>query len=495
MLKYFLFLARFLECIPKAVLEGQNVRGRDAINRVSTINPTQGDSRSVGTKHEIEMKNTIIIVDDNRNVLAAVKLLLEREFRQVIALPSPNTLLRQIDATPPEVVLLDMNFSAGLNTGNEGLYWLREIKSRYPQLPVVLFTAYADIELAVAGMKEGAADFVVKPWDNELLIATLTRACTRRTAPKHAEKADSVVPFWGNSTAMQELKLMVDKIAPTDASILITGENGTGKSLLAKAIHQCSSRSEKPLVNVDLGAITETLFESELFGHVKGAFTDAKTDRPGKIEEADGGTLFLDEIGNLAFPQQAKMLTVIQNRTVTRVGSNKNTPVDFRLICATNQKLDEKVLRGEFREDLYYRINTIHLEIPPLRERPEDILPIAEKFLRRFAEKYNKTGVSLSEEAARKLQTHPWYGNIRELEHAMEHAVIVSDGKTLHEHNFRLSVSPKRDNVQEITTLEEMEAEMIQKCITKCGGNLSAVAATLGITRQTLYNKMKKYGV
>ena len=441
------------------------------------------------------MLNTILIVDDNRNVLAALKLLLEREFRQVIALPSPNTLLRQLEATPPDVVLLDMNFSAGLNTGNEGLYWLREIKRHYPQLPVVLFTAYADIELAVAGMKEGAADFVVKPWDNDRLIATLMRACTIRTAQKRTENADSAVPFWGNSTAMQELKLMVEKIAPTDASILITGENGTGKSLLAKAIHQYSSRSEKPLVNVDLGAITETLFESELFGHVKGAFTDAKTDHAGKIEEADGGTLFLDEIGNLAFPQQAKLLTVIQNRTVTRVGSNKNTPVDFRLICATNQKLDEKVLRGEFREDLYYRVNTIHLEIPPLRERPEDIQPLAEQFLKRFAEKYHKPELRLSPEAARKLQTHPWYGNIRELEHAMEHAVIVCDGTELHEHVFRLTASQPKDKMQEVTTLEEMEAEMIRKSIAKCGGNLSAVASTLGITRQTLYNKMKKYGV
>lgn len=441
------------------------------------------------------MLNTIIIVDDNRNVLAALKLLLAREFRQVIALPSPNTLLRQIEATPPDVVLLDMNFSAGLNTGNEGLYWLREIKRRFPTLPVVLFTAYADIELAVAGMKDGAADFVVKPWDNERLIATLTRACTKSNAPKRAEKADSAVPFWGNSTAMQKLRLMVEKIAPTDAAILITGENGTGKTLLAKAIHQLSTRAEKPFVPVDLGALTETLFESELFGHVKGAFTDAKADRAGKIEDAAGGTLFLDEIGNLAFPQQAKLLTVIQNRTVTRVGSNKNTPVDFRLVCATNQKLDEKVLRGEFREDLYYRVNTIHLEIPPLRERPDDIPPFAELFLQRFAEKYGKTGLSLSKEAARKLQSHPWHGNVRELEHAMEHAVIVSDGKTLREHDFRLAVPPKRDNEQEVTTLEEMEAEMIRRTITKYGGNLSAVAGTLGITRQTLYNKMKKYGI
>lgn len=442
------------------------------------------------------MLNTILIVDDNRNVLAALKLLLKREFRQVVALPSPNTLLRQIEQCRPEVVLLDMNFSAGLNTGNEGLYWLREIKRQHPDLPVVLFTAYADIELAVTGMREGATDFVVKPWDNERLIATLTRACkpekggTKRPAPTTGSDL-----FWGKSTAMQEIRLMVEKIAPTDAAILITGENGTGKTLLAKEIHKLSARNDKPFMTVDLGALTETLFESELFGHVKGAFTDAKTDRAGKIEEAAGGTLFLDEIGNLAFPQQAKLLTVIQQRTVTRVGSNKATPVDFRLICATNQKLGEKVLRGEFREDLYYRINTIHLEIPPLRDRREDILPFAERFLSVFADKYRKTDLKLSPEAARKLIDHPWYGNIRELEHTVEKAVIIGDGKTLHASDFQLTVPIQRPEQQEITTLEEMEADMIRKCIAKYGGNLTAVAATLGITRQTLYNKMKKYGM
>lgn len=440
-------------------------------------------------------RGTIIVVDDNRNVLAALKLLLERVFEEVVTLPSPVTLLRQIEQCRPDVILLDMNFSAGLNTGNEGLFWLREVKRFRPELPVVLFTAYADIELAVAGMREGAADFVVKPWDNDRLVAALTRVC--QTGKASSKSSDGMVSslFWGVSASMQELRMMVEKIAPTDAAILITGENGTGKTLLAKEIHRLSARHGKPFVTVDLGALSETLFESELFGHVKGAFTDAKADRAGKIEEADGGTLFLDEIGNLPFPQQAKMLTVLQNRTITRVGSNKSVPVDFRLVCATNRKLDEKVMRGEFREDLYYRVNTIHLEIPPLRNRRDDILPFADRFVEIFAEKYRKSGLKLSSEAVRKLMEHPWYGNIRELEHVVEHAVIVSEGGELQARDFRLTTPIAMDNAHEITTLEEMEAEMIRKCITQCGGNLTAVAATLGITRQTLYNKMKKYGI
>lgn len=440
-------------------------------------------------------RGTIIVVDDNRNVLAALKLLLERVFEEVVTLPSPVTLLRQIEQCRPDVILLDMNFSAGLNTGNEGLFWLREVKRFRPELPVVLFTAYADIELAVAGMREGAADFVVKPWDNDRLVAALTRVC--QTGKASSKSSDGMVSslFWGVSASMQELRMMVEKIAPTDAAILITGENGTGKTLLAKEIHRLSARHGKPFVTVDLGALSETLFESELFGHVKGAFTDAKADRAGKIEEADGGTLFLDEIGNLPFPQQAKMLTVLQNRTIIRVGSNKSVPVDFRLVCATNRKLDEKVMRGEFREDLYYRVNTIHLEIPPLRNRCDDILPFADRFVEIFAEKYRKSGLKLSSEAVRKLMEHPWYGNIRELEHVVEHAVIVSEGVELQARDFRLTTPIVMDNTHEITTLEEMEAEMIRKCITQCGGNLTAVAATLGITRQTLYNKMKKYGI
>ena len=442
-------------------------------------------------------QKTIIIVDDNKGVLSALKLLLKNHFENIIALPSPVTLLSAIRQENPDVVLLDMNFTDALNSGNEGLYWLHEIKRTNPSLPVVLFTAYADIDLAVRGIKEGATDFVVKPWDNTKLTETLLNACNRSDkGRKKKEERPSSTMYWGTSKAMLELRAIVEKVAETDANVLITGENGTGKEMLAREIHALSNRYRKDMVTVDMGAVTETLFESELFGHKKGAFTDAHADRPGKFEVAEGGTLFLDEIGNLPYRLQSKLLTVLQSRTVVRVGSNEPISVNIRLICATNGNLDEMVAQGKFREDLFYRINTIHVEIPPLRERKEDIVPLAELFVQRFAKQYDKGQMILSDTARRKLQMHPWYGNIRELEHAIEKAIIISEGGILtdaHFHFPKKSLSPEKESA--IETLEDMELVMIRKAIDKCGGNLSAVAMQLGITRQTLYNKMKKHGL
>ena len=440
---------------------------------------------------------TILIIDDNRGVLSALKLLLKGVFEHIITLPSPVTLPSVLRSENPDVVLLDMNFTDALNSGNEGLYWLHEIKRMHSALPVVLFTAYADIDLAVRGIKEGATDFVVKPWDNAKLIETLKNACSSASSrgKKKEERTPSAM-YWGASASMRELHRMVEKIAGTDANVLITGENGTGKEMLAREIHALSRRFRRDMVTVDMGAVAETLFESELFGHKKGAFTDAHVDRAGKFEAAHESTIFLDEIGNLPYHLQAKLLTVLQSRSVVRVGSNEPIPVDVRLICATNADLEERVAQGKFREDLLYRINTIHLEIPPLRERKEDIIPLAELFIERFARQYNKGAMTLSEDARQKLKEHPWYGNIRELEHAVEKAVIISEDVTISYTLFHFpkkSLSPARES--EAETLEEMELVMIRKAIDKHEGNLSAVAAQLGITRQTLYNKMKKYGL
>ena len=448
------------------------------------------------------MKNrNILIVDDNRGVLTALQLLLKPYFRIVRTLSSPTTLPAELRGEEWHVVLLDMNFTASLNTGNEGLYWLHEIKRQCPDLPVVLFTAYADIDLAVKGIKEGAADFVVKPWDNQKLVDTLLTAAQGCSKEKkvsrsvHADKGGETRMYWGESPVMQQLRMLTEKVAPTDANILITGENGTGKEMLAREIHRLSLRRQREMVCVDMGAVSETLFESELFGHVKGAFTDAHADRPGKFEAAHRGTLFLDEIGNLPYHLQAKLLTAIQRRSIVRVGSNTSIPVDIRLICATNRNLPELVARNEFREDLFYRINTIHLEIPALRERTEDIVPLAERFIARFCKQYDRSLVCLTEDAQIKLRRHPWYGNIRELEHAVEKAVIICDDTCLSAELFQLSDRRQEASEIPVSTLEEMEKKMIVQALDTCRGNLSAVAAQLGITRQTLYNKMKKYGL
>lgn len=441
---------------------------------------------------------TIIIVDDNKGVLTAVQILLKGYFSKVITLSSPTSLTTSIREEMPEVVLLDMNFTAGINTGNEGLFWLHEIKKVQPELPVVLFTAYADIDLAIRGIKEGATDFIVKPWDNQKLVATLEAAAASTHKKKKTETkqiAKTPAMYWGESKSMQQLRTLIEKVAITDANILITGENGTGKEMLAREIHAISNRKDKEMIAVDMGTITESLFESELFGHVKGSFTDAHSDRIGKFESADKSTLFLDEIGNLPYHLQAKLLTAIQRRSIIRVGSNTPIPIHIRLICATNRILQEMVAKGEFREDLLYRINTIHVEIPPLRERKEDIIPLAEKFILRFCKQYNRATMKLTPSAKEKLISHLWYGNIRELEHIIEKAVIINDDTQIPAELFQLSTPRMEVPGKSISTLEEMEVQMIRKALDACSGNLSAVASQLGITRQTLYNKMKKFGL
>ena len=446
-------------------------------------------------------QGTILVVDDNKGILTAIQMLLGTCFEKVITISTPNKIKATLHDENIDVVLLDMNFSAGINTGNEGLFWLSEIKKEDASIQVVLFTAYADIDLAVRGIKEGAADFVVKPWDNAKLLETLKTAYNIRTANRKGISiaTDKLVVskesgmFWGESNAMQQLRSLIEKVARTDANILVTGENGTGKEMLAREIHLLSNRKKETLVPVDMGAITETLFESELFGHVKGAFTDARADRPGKFEVANKGTLFLDEIGNLSYHLQAKLLTALQRRSIVRVGSNTPIPVNIRLICATNRDLQEMVQKGDFREDLLYRINTIHVEIPPLRERPEDIVPLTEIFLSKYTKIYGKTAMCLSLDAKEKLKAQPWFGNIRELEHTIEKAVIIAERSVLDGNDFDFPRAKKKPVTKEATTLEEMEYNMIKNAMDKYSGNLSLVASQLGISRQTLYNKIKRY--
>ena len=385
----------------------------------------------------------ILVVDDNAAVRKALQLLLTPRFAEVELLPSPATLPAAMERLNPDVVLLDMNFKTDINSGNEGLFWTDEIVRRWPGTQVVLFTAYADINLAVEGMKRGAFDFVVKPWDNDKLVAILEAAAAKRNAENANRKseignrktanASAGFPlfYWGDSLQMSQMRRVVEKVAPTDATVLITGENGTGKDVLAHEIHALGSRRDKPLVCVDVGAIVESLFESELFGHVKGAFTDAHSDHKGKFEMADGGTLFLDEIGNLPLHLQAKLLRALQERKVVPVGSEKAVPVDIRLICATNRDLEAMVREGTFRQDLYFRINVFHLHIPALRERKEDLLPLAEMFVASFAERYHRQVKGLSSAAVEKLRQHRWSGNVRELQNVIERAVILCDGDQL----------------------------------------------------------------
>ena len=447
-------------------------------------------------------KAKILVVDDNSGIRAALGLLLPMHFAQVELIPSPKELVSRLADIRPDVVLLDMNFHTDINTGNEGLFWLSEIKKRSADVEVVLFTAYADIQLAVEGMKRGAFDFIVKPWDNEKLIEILKAAYANRSKEAReasAAPASSIKMHWGSSPAMTAIRKTIDKISQTDASVLITGENGTGKDVLASEIHRRSDRALKPMVCVDAGALTETLFESELFGHVKGAFTDAHTDHIGKFEQADGGTLFLDEIGNIPLHLQAKLLRAIQNRSIVRVGGTESIPIDIRLICATNKNLEQMVKDGEFREDLYYRINTMHMYLPPLRERMDEIIPLAKAFIEKYADKYNRAVMNLSPEAEEVLRSQYWSGNIRELQNYIEKAVILSDGATLEVHDLELPHSkPAEGNAtiaSVVDTLENAEEKAIRAAMDRFEGNLSMVAKLLNISRPTLYAKLKKYDI
>lgn len=446
----------------------------------------------------MKKQGTLLVVDDNKSILTTVKMLMESTFETIETLSNPTAIPTLLRNKKPDVVLLDMNFNSTINNGNEGLYWLREIKKLRPQTQVVLFTAYADIDLAVQGIKDGAADFIVKPWDNAKMTETLSDAYNK-TKPqgkdKRTAKPATTKMFWGESEAMNKLRMVVEKVATTDANILITGENGTGKEMLANEIHRLSNRAEAVMIPIDMGTITETLFESELFGHEKGAFTDAHTEKKGKFEVAEGGTLFLDEIGNLSYTLQAKLLTALQRRSITRVGGTREIPINVRLICATNRDLQAMVAKGEFREDLLYRINTIHVHIPALRERREDIVSLAELFIGKYSTIYNKPPMTLDIKAKEKLTNQPWAGNIRELEHTIEKTLILCDGSEIKADDIECAPTRTVQTAEKATTLEEMESQMIAKTIEECDGNLSIVATRLGISRQTLYNKIKRYGL
>lgn len=440
-------------------------------------------------------KGTVLIVDDNKGVLASLELLLETEFSEIKTAANPNQIISILNTSPIDVIILDMNFKAGINNGNEGLYWLKRIREVAPSLPVVMLTAYGDVELAVKALKNEATDFLLKPWDNQ----TLTRKIKEAFGSKKKNKATALPSgnqprmIVGSSPVMQQLMKMVVKVACTEANVLITGENGTGKEMLAQEIHRLSVRRNKDMVTVDMGAISESLFESELFGHERGAFTDAYESRPGKFEAASGSSLFMDEIGNLTLPMQAKLLTLLQSRKVTRIGSNKVIPIDIRLISATNRNIQEMVETGAFREDLLYRLNTIHLEIPPLRERGEDIHLFIDYFMQRYACKYERNNISLHEHALQKLCSYHWPGNIRELQHTIEKAIILCEGDMIRPKDIFVKQTWRPQLSTTVPNLEEVERQAIETAILQNDGNLTATAEQLGISRQTLYNKIKRF--
>lgn len=452
----------------------------------------------------MNLKNaTVLIIDDDVDILTAVRLLLKPEVKEVVTEKNPENIRTILSRQKFDVILLDMNYNSSINTGNEGFYWLNKIKSWGSNAAVIMITAYGDIDLAIRSLKEGAFDFMVKPWHNEKLLNTIQSALKS----KDARPADKVIPIngfsnnlelLGESEPMQDLFYKINKIAPTDANILIMGENGTGKDLIAKAIHQHSLRSQKAYIKVDLGALTESLFESELFGHRKGAFTDAREDRQGLFEAANGGTLFLDEIGNISLHQQAKLLSVLQNRQVMRLGSNTPIPIDIRLLCATNVPISELANEDRFRKDLIYRINTVEIMVPPLRKRGQDILLLARHFSKIYSNKYLKPSLEFAKNTIDKLMNYHYPGNIRELQYAIERAVIMSEGDVLEANDIIFSPLESGAMIEEektYTNLGTVEKNTILKVIEKNGGNISKAARELGITRTALYRRLNKYDI
>lgn len=449
------------------------------------------------------LKNaSVLIIDDDTDVLTAVRLLLKTEVKEVLTEKNPENIRNILGRQSFDVILLDMNYNSSINTGNEGLFWLRKIKELKSDAAVIMITAYGDIDLAVRSLKDGASDFVIKPWHNEKLIQTIKDALDKKDNKglKAATSTDSLISkeLLGESEEMQEIFYKIEKIAPTDANILILGENGTGKDLIAKEIHLQSLRAKKPYVKIDVGALTETLFESELFGHKKGAFTDAKEDRVGRFEAADGGTLFLDEIGNISLHQQAKLLSVLQNRQVMRLGNNQPIPIDIRLVCATNIPLSELANEHRFRKDLIYRINTVEIMLPPLRHRDKDVLLLASHFSKIYSNKYLKPLVEFDKSAKEKLQGYHYPGNVRELQYTIERAVIMSDSSVLEAKDIIFSPIEKSfepESELPETKLSLVEKNTILKVIAKHNGNISKAAKELGLTRTALYRRISKYEI